>query len=162
MIQVIENFITPQEETQLLSHLKPSRVVTGFSRNRVYRYGSSLPYKGKTELIPIWLSDLCIRVSDQWRSMGFGYVDHVTINEYHRDQSIDWHIDSKESGPVITVLSLESEALMGLKDKDGTVKVPLPVRSLLHLTDSDRWEREHCIYPVTSHRWSLVFRKGTK
>jgi alkylated DNA repair dioxygenase AlkB len=93
--------------------------------------------------------------------------DHVTINEYMPGQYIDWHVDSPGSGPIITVLSLESPALMELRptnkdERDGYEKISLPERSLLHMTEHDRWEREHCIYPVEKHRWSLVFRKGTE
>lgn len=166
---MIENFISPKEEQEILLHLKPSRVISGFGRNRVYRYGSKLPYKGKTEKIPDWLFRTCLRVGEQWTDIGYFEIpDHVTINEYHKGQSIDWHIDSKKSGPIITVLSLESEAIMGLRtpgnfnNKDAKPYYPIPVRSLLHMTEGDRWDKQHCIYPVSDHRWSLVFRKGTE
>lgn len=170
MIKVIENFITPKEEQDILKHLKPSRVVTGFGRNRVYRYGSRLPYKAIVKPIPDWLDDLCMKVGLDWGlNLGFDAPtpDHVTINEYHAGQTIDWHIDSKESGPIITVLSIESDAVMGLKwtpegeKQERSERIILPGRSLLHMTEEDRWNKQHCIYPVPSHRWSLVFRKGT-
>lgn len=105
-----------------------------------------------------------MEVTREWQHLPNykGKVDHVTINEYHKGQSIDWHIDSKTSGEVITVLSLQGDATMGVKDKQGQeVLFPLPARSLLHMTEEDRWDKQHCIHPVDSHRWSLVFRKGT-
>jgi alkylated DNA repair dioxygenase AlkB len=165
MIAIIPDFITPEEEQALLSNLKPSRVSGGFKRNKILRYGSDKPYKaGKKLPIPKWLHDICIKVGLEWRSMGMKaeLPDHVTINEYMPGQYIDWHIDSPGSGPIITVLSLESKALMGLKgdDKDE-IQIVLPERSLLHMTEEDRWDKKHCTYPVDNHRWSIVFRKGT-
>jgi hypothetical protein len=50
---------------------------------------------------------------------------------------------------------------MGLRGKEQTTHI-LPPRSLLHLTGDDRWEKEHCIYPLVDTRYSLVFRKGEK
>jgi alkylated DNA repair dioxygenase AlkB len=170
MIAIIPDFITQEEEQTLLSNLKPSRVSGGFKRNKILRYGSDKPYKtGKRLDIPKWLVDICMKVTREWQHLSggpdyhyTGKVDHVTINEYMPGQYIDWHIDSPGSGPIITVLSLESKALMGLKgdDKDE-IQIVLPERSLLHMTGEDRWDKKHCTYPVDNHRWSIVFRKGT-
>lgn len=114
--------------------------------------------------IPKWLHDLCFRVTYIWKQIILiGKVDHVTINEYHKGQSIDWHVDSKSSGPIITVLSLKSDAIMGLKDVQGQeVQYPIPARSLVQMTDKERWDDKHCIYPVEDLRYSIVFRRGTK
>lgn len=153
MVNIIKEFITKEEEQFLLSNLKPSRVVSGLGRNRIYRYGSDTPYKGvKSKKIPEWLDDVCRKVGD---------IDHITINEYHKGQGIDWHIDSKGSGQIIKVLSLESGAILGVKDEEVELKYLLPTRSLLQMDGDDRWNKKHCIYPVDSHRWSIVFRKGT-
>jgi alkylated DNA repair dioxygenase AlkB len=161
MITITKEFITPQEELDLLSHIKPSRFVRGTARNRVYRYGSKLPYnapmQGKS--IPPWLDFVVNRIMEQ--GLLPERPDHVTINEYQKGQSIDWHIDSKTSGPIITVLSLKSDAIMGMKDKNQTVQHSVNGRSLLQMTDKERWDMEHCIYPVEDLRYSIVFRKGT-
>jgi alkylated DNA repair dioxygenase AlkB len=168
MIAIIPEFITQEEEQVLLINLKPSRVSGGFKRNRILRYGSDKPYKGvKSSKIPDWLKDICVRVTYQWRENGItDAVDHITINEYMPGQYIDWHVDSPGSGPIITVLSLESPATMGLRPEDKTIldgeqMLSLPERSLLHMTGFDRWQMEHCTYPSDRHRWSIVFRKGT-
>lgn len=146
-----------------MSHIKISKVTSGKARNRVIRYGSKLPYVApmQSRELPQWAEFLVSRLLTK------GFVsetpDHITINEYHPGQSIDWHIDSKTSGPVITVLSLLSDATMGLKDINSQeVQHPIPARSLLQMTDKERWEDRHCIYPVESLRFSIVFRKGTK
>lgn len=169
MIKVIPDFISFQEEATLLSNLKPSKVKAGFARNRIYRYGSTVPYRtGKKLDIPVWLKPLCSNINKEWERLEVDQeVDHVTINEYLPGQYIDWHIDSPGSGPIITVLSLESSATMGLRPEDKTIldgdqTLSLPERSLLHMTDFERWEMEHCTYPSEKHRWSIVFRKGTE
>jgi alkylated DNA repair dioxygenase AlkB len=169
MIKIIEDFISPEEQEALLSNLKPSRIKAGFARNKVLRYGSDLPYKPQKKLdIPAWLKPLCSLINKEWSTLGLDQqVDHVTINEYLEGQYIDWHIDSKGSGPIITVLSLDSRAYMGLRipgsmrPEDIKPLYRLFPRSLLHMTDEERWDMEHCTFPAEAHRWSIVFRKGT-
>ena len=135
--------------------------MSGKARNKVLRYGSKLPYNApiQSKDLPQWLEFLVSRL------MAKGYLterpDHITINEYGKGQAIDWHIDSKTSGDVITVLSLLSPATMGLKDESQEVQYLLPERSLVQMTEEDRWKKQHCIYPVESLRFSIVFRKGT-
>lgn len=134
-------------------------------RNKVLRYGSKLPYNAPMQgkIIPWWLDGIIQRltIKDHLRET----PDHVTINEYQIGQSIDWHVDSKTSGPIITVLSLNSDAIMLLRDKnDHTTRrvVILPARSLLTMDGIERWDWEHTIEPVPDLRYSIVFRKGTK
>lgn len=146
-----------------MSHIKVSRVSSGMGRNRIIRYGSKLPYVApmQSKELPQWAEFLISRLLA--KGLLSERPDHMTINEYHSGQSIDWHIDSKTSGDVITVLSLLSDATMGLKTKEGQeVQYPVPARSLLQMTDKERWEDKHCIYPVDALRFSIVFRKGTK
>lgn len=88
--------------------------------------------------------------------------DSVTVNEYHKGQVIDWHIDSMKSGPVINVLSLASKAVMGLKKSDEERVYVLNPRSLVHMSEDERFKWKHCIYPVEATRYSIVFRKGTE
>jgi alkylated DNA repair dioxygenase AlkB len=161
MIQVIENFITPEQELTILSQLRPSKVKWGFSRNKIIRFGSSLPYKAriKSKEIP----DIFLNICKEIEKLGYELPDSVTVNEYMQSQSIDWHIDSLSSGPVIIVLSLLSDAEMGMRNQktNENITQPLPARSLLILTEEHRLHWQHCIYPVHSHRFSVVFRKGT-
>lgn len=165
MIKVIPNFITEEEEMELLSHLRPTYVTTGMGRNSIRRYGSTLPYAAPIESskIPEWLMPVNLKVAEEWLPFQVpGRIpDSITINEYHKNQGIDWHIDSATSGPVITVLSLLSDAEMGLQSPDKKQsKILLPQRSLLLLTDEERWKWKHCIYEVAKPRFSIVFRKG--
>ncbi len=113
--------------------------------------------------VPEWLDFVVKRLAAN------GYLtevpDHVTINEYQKGQSIDWHVDSTTSGPVIVVLSLKSDVIMILRGKDDHTTrkaVILPARSLLTMDGIERWDWEHAIEPVSDLRYSIVFRKGTK
>src|SRR5678810_642647 len=98
-IKVIPEFITIPEEKDLLSRIPTSKVTLGVNRNRIIRYGSKLPYMAPTQPIPAHFQLLCYRLVHK------GYLqekpDSVSINEYHAGQSIDWHVDSPSSGPII-------------------------------------------------------------
>lgn len=159
MLKLHLNFITPEEEEEIIKFIRPRNVrITNTERNRVIRYGSAIPYKAAVNPIPGWMQGLCDKIFKVTDLM----PDSVTINEYHIGQGIDWHIDSKESGPVITVLSLGALATMGLRTAKGFEStVILAPRSLLEMTGPDRWETEHSILGVEGLRLSIVFRKGT-
>lgn len=161
MLKVIENFITEQEEESILLTLRPTRVKRSNERNTVVRYGSALPYKAslKSDVIPEHYLFLCKKIEQ----LGYELPDSLSINEYLKTQSIDWHIDSLTSGPVIIVLSLMSTANMGLRNikTNENQTIILPQRSLLILSEEHRYEWEHCVYPVEDHRFSIVLRKGT-
>jgi len=163
MITITKDFITLQEEQEILSHIRPTSSRGNTNRNRVLRYGSKLPYSAPmaSKDLPQWAEFLISRLVLQ--GLLPERPDHITLNEYHKGQSIDWHIDSKTSGDIITVLSLKSDATMGLRDVLGQeVRYPVPARSLCQMSGKERWEDRHCIYPVDSLRYSVVFRKGTK
>lgn len=170
MIKIVENFITLEEETELLSHIRPSVVTSGGGRNSIKRYGSKLPYNAPviSSTIPKWLETVCFRVAfEEWptiESVPEKVPNSVTINEYHTKQAIDWHIDSENSGPIISVLSLLTDAEMGFvyMEADGpkNVRYNLPRLSLVSINKDERWKWKHCLYPVESPRFSIVFRRG--
>jgi alkylated DNA repair dioxygenase AlkB len=162
MIRIIDNFITPEEEKDILSSIRTTSVTSGKGRNMITRFGSALPYKAPIQgPIPQRYLYLLKRIVE--KKVMDEEPDSITINEYHPGQCIDWHIDSPSSGPVIVVLSLLSEAGMGLKQEgDNEILYILPPRTLVVMTDEHRTEWKHCIYPVHSKRFSMVFRKGTK
>lgn len=160
MVQLIDNFITEQEEQEILGLIKMTSVKRGEGRNTITRYGSILPYKaGVTPIIPTFLEKYAQRIHSQ--HLTTDVPDSIAINEYLPTQSIDWHIDSRTSGPIIVVLSLMSEAVMGLRYDKARRDIILPPRSLLLLSGEERTIWEHCIYPVKKRRYSIIFRKGT-
>lgn len=162
-ILLTENFITEEEEAELLLHIEPLPKKTSKkeTRNSVRRYGSNLPYKGfhTSDEIPEFLKVIISKLQVEGKT---GEINHVTINEYLPGQGISWHIDSRESGEVITVLSLLSEAKSNFRttDKAELITLILPPRSLLQMKGEARKIWEHNISPVKSRRYSLVFRKA--
>ena len=161
MIKLISNYITPEEETLLLSQFRKTPLSPTKERNSIIRYGSSLPYQGRVKPeIPLYWNFLLERL----RKHDIIDSDSITVNEYHPNQAISYHIDSPSSGPAIIVLSLLSHATMAMRPKHTKSDITnyvLPPRSLLIMTEEHRYQWEHSILPVTSHRYSVVFRKGT-
>lgn len=160
MLTYIRDYVTKEEEKDIVHLFRETRIRRGTERNSILRYGSSLPYGNvKTPAIPEPLISTCERLYND--SLLPFIPDSVTINEYLPKQFIDWHIDSLSSGPIIVVLSLLAPATMGFRHDKGESLQLLEPRSLLLLSDEERFEWEHCIHPVPRRRVSIVFRKGT-
>lgn len=157
-------FVTPAEEQELLVRLREKssgnkRKVPG--RNSIKRYGSREPYFDNivSSTIPPHFSALCDRLLAQ----NFVEVrpDSVTVNEYYAGQIIKAHIDHIEAGPVITILSLASPAIMKFARGDKTFTVNLSPRSLTQMRGPIRYSWTHEIEPVPALRYSLVFRDSS-
>ena len=157
---LIENFLTEQEEIDIISCIPISPNVHTKNRNSIRRYGSNIPYKNQMESdsIPPYLDILCTKIFDD------GYLpikpNSVSINEYLSGNSIAPHIDSIESGETITILSLLSEATMVFTKNDIKESIVIPSRSLIQLKNEIRYKWKHSILPVKSKRYSIVFRNG--
>jgi len=154
------DFITIEEELELLSKIKKNTPKKTKSRNSIQRYGSTAPYNSNmvSKTIPDYLDNL----SDKLVANGFLEVkpNSVAINEYCTGQEITPHIDSKNSGEIITVLSLMSEATMVLTHKTLKHNLILPPRSIVQMRGESRNVWKHSINPVPSTRYSIVFRLG--
>lgn len=162
-LKIVENYITKEEEKALLEVLRLSTsVVTNKKRNSIKRYGSKLPYNSrmKSEQVPEYFEFLCKRLVND----GFHVElpDSVTVNEYREGQGITYHYDSQKSGAVISVVSLLGGATMGMSRGSEEKKFEIPARTLVTMSGEARNDWKHCIFPVTSNRISIVFRKGTK
>ncbi len=160
MVKIIPNYITEEQKSLILSTIRKKPTKHGKERNSIRRYGSALPYiSGVKPTIPSCFDFILAKL----REDNIIDSDSVTVNEYKPTQSIDWHIDSLSSGPVIVVLSLLSEATMELRKKETNEysSILLQPCSLLILDGDERYNWEHSISPVLKHRYSVVFRKGT-
>lgn len=158
-LSVIPDFITKEEEAAILSQLKKTPPQTKTSRNSVRRYGSKKPYQFQpisSETIP----EVYDKISDKIMAAGLldTKPDSITVNEYHKDQFIGYHVDSPASGDVITVLSLGVDAVINFKKDKQTVGAKLPARSLVQMRDEIRWDWEHATTPAKGTRYSIVFR----
>lgn len=83
----------------------------------------------------------------------------IAINEYSKGQKIGPHIDKKISGPVVTILSLNSECTMIFKRKnyEDIVQILEP-RSIIQMSGDIRDLWTHEILPVKETRYSIIFR----
>lgn len=150
-IKIIENFITEEQEKELLDFIPKGQERKRVSRNRILRYGADVAYKNNL------VSAKIPAIFDQFRDkVDF---DSVTINEYFAGQFINWHKDNKDAGDVITVLSLLSDATMKFRSGKGVLEYPLPRRSLVSFSDELRWDWEHYV-KADDKRYSIVFRKS--
>lgn len=156
------DFITESEEVELLMYIRlymPARPRVGvYDRNAIVRFGSTKPFKDvRDSKIPEVFDRLCIKLA-QGRYTET-QPDSITINEYYPGQAIKAHIDPRECGPVITVLSLSTPATMVFtKEDEKPLTVELPPRSLVQMRDSIRYDWRHEIKPVRDLRYSMVFR----
>jgi len=162
-LKITENYITENQEVELLSKIKTSGLkLNRKERNSISRYGSKLPYNSrvKSSEVPKHFRLLCERlVMDGYHQEE---PDSVTVNEYKGGQGISYHFDSETSGPVITVLSLLGDAVMGMKLDDKEITFNVPRRTLVSMSGEARDKWKHCIFPVKKDRLSIVFRKGTE
>lgn len=157
---LVNNFLDEQEELRVLSNIPETPIINKQTRNSIRRYGSKIPYKNQIEsdTIPDYLDKLCDKIFDA------GYLttkpNSVSINEYLSGNSISPHIDSLESGKIITILSLLSEATMVFSMNNIKHSVNILPRSLIQLKDEIRYKWKHAILPVKHKRYSIVFRNG--
>jgi len=164
-LTLLEDFISRDEERVLISAIVAgiptgtARRRTG-SRNIVQRWGSSVPYVNDvlSDVIPDHFQFLLDKLVQQ--NLVPQRPDSITMNQYLALQAILPHIDSKEGGSVITVLSLGSPADMVFRRAGKEFSVALPPRSLVQMRDEIRYNWTHEILPVVATRYSLVFRDG--
>ena len=157
---LVPDFLSKPEEDIIISNIPPTKTMKGSSRNSIRRYGSNIPYKNQmiSDTIPEYLDSVSLKIV----SNGFltDRPNSISINEYLPGNSIPPHIDSIESGPLITIISLMSDAMMVLAFQEKSHTILVPARSLLQLKDEIRYKWTHSILPVRDKRYSIVFRNG--
>jgi len=157
---LVENFITEEEESNLLAELpKSSQSPQKKTRNNIWRYGKKRVYTdgfidGPPPPLLVALAQRLVEKLDFPAA-----PECFTVNEYHKGQTIKPHIDQLSCGPVITVLSLRSPATMRLTGGDKEYAVKLLPRSLILMTGEVRVHWLHSIDPVEDTRYSVVFRR---
>lgn len=161
------DFLTPEEEQAIIPFIAPNGKgaivksrANSKERSSVQRFGSKVPYNSfvVSESIPAHFDYMFDRMLDL--GLLAERPNSVSINQYKRGDIIPPHIDSKQSGEVITVLSLLSDATMTFEKKLHKFQFHLPPRSVVQLRGEIRNEWKHSIEPVRDLRYSIVFRKG--
>lgn len=162
-LRLYGEFITPDEEQKLLATIdgiarKKRKNTKG--RASIQRYGSNIPYNSymQARYVPDYLAAYSERLVEL--KLLDEMPDTVSINEYEIGQTIEPHIDSPTAGYIISILSLESPAVMRFTLDKQQFDVELPVRCMVQLRDDIREKWKHAILPVPGHRFSVVFRRG--
>lgn len=162
-------FIPADEERALIAGidaaaLEPFRF-QGWTGKRLtasfgWRYDFDQAQFAETEPLPDWL----LPVRD--RAAAFARLEphalpHALLIRYDPGAGIGWHRDRPVFEHVVGI-SLGADALMRLRRRvDGRFErrqLPLPARSVYHLTGEARWDWEHSITPMDRTRWSITFR----
>lgn len=167
--QLLHDFITVDEEVELLRHITRAPWDSTLSR-RTQQYGYHYNYtnvrvdREPIAAIPQWLDSIAQRLVD--RGIMATKPDQVIINEYNPGQGIGAHTDHRYAfGPVVCSLSLAAEVPMVFQKGRERVTIPLPRRSLAILKGDARYEWTHCIEARRSdagvprgRRISITFR----
>ena len=150
--------ISVEEETELLNALVEAENKGTEINNRIaIRYGNSIYGNTKLEPIPKYLFDLCNKLID--KKILNVLPEDVSINIYYPGNKMVPHIDKIDAGPVITILSLLSDANLILSYGSKKEIVLLPSRSVVQLKDKYRTHWKHSIEKIKDKRISIVFRQ---
>lgn len=158
----LDNFINIKDEELLIEHIKfykqeNPKLVANYGSNN---YGSIYfgeRYKKEPLVFPDFIKNLCDKLirNQLVKEYPFG----VAINEYQKGQKIGPHIDKPISGPIVTILSLNSNATMIFKKKgESDIVQELYPRSIIQMKGDIRDNWTHEILPVKDLRISIIFR----
>lgn len=154
----ILNVISIEEELALLESLAKAEKDSKVSNDRtLVRYGNSIYGNEKLDPIPDYLLDLCHKLIDQ--EILDALPEDVTVNTYYPGNKMVAHIDRVDAGPVITVLSLLSDAKLILTYGTKREVITLPSRSVIQLKGIYRTHWKHSIERLEHKRISIVFRQ---
>lgn len=149
----IYDFISENEESNLISIIDSYPWEDSLKSRRVQQYGFKYDYLKKTAdsssyigPIPFWIQHYCQKLFD--KKYFHKIPDQVIINEYLPGQGISKHVDCIPCfDKTIASLSLNSFCIMDLEHikthKSGSLM--LEPRSLLVFTDEARYDWMHSI-----------------
>jgi alkylated DNA repair dioxygenase AlkB len=154
----ILNVISIEEELALLESLAKAEKDSKISNDRtLVRYGNSIYSNEELDPIPGYLLDLCHKLINQ--KILDTLPEDVTVNTYYPGNKMVAHIDRVDAGPVITVLSLLSDAKLILTYGTKRENILLPSRSVIQLKGLYRTHWKHSIEKLEHKRISIVFRQ---
>jgi len=164
-----ENFITPDEELDLLNRIRSldfhqMKMRGVIARRRVIHYGVKYSFEtfkaSEGPPIPEFLLPLRERAA-AFASVQPEDLAEALLTEYAPGAPIGWHRDAHPFDIVVGISLLSACRFRFRRGKVRaweTVDVPLPPRSAYVLTGPARTEWEHSIPPVKELRYSVTFR----
>lgn len=161
--------LTKAEEAALIAHidgsdLTPFRFQQWTGKRLTYSYGWSYDFEhvrfAPTEPMPDWLLEVRSRAA-AFAGLAADDLVQALLIRYDPGAGIGWHKDRPVFEHVVGI-SLGSEAVLRLRRRNAAgferAKVPLPPRSIYHLSGEVRHAWEHSIAPMNVPRWSITFR----
>lgn len=164
-LYIYKDFISDTEHENLIKEIQEELVKSTESkkyidRNRVLRYGSlEICHNNfKKNDFPFYINQISEKLADT--KIVPNKPEAININEYIKGDYIAPHIDRRASGPIVTILSINSEATMLFErvGKHETFEIVLYPKMLIQMKNTIRWKWKHSIYPVNDTRYSIVFR----
>ena len=167
-----ENFITEQEETQLIAEIGKLNlhplIFQGFEAKRLvesygldYNFDKRQVSEGKP--IPAFLSSVIERAGEKLNIMPALFKE-VLVTEYPIGFVINWHRDAPPFDVVVGI-SLMSDCQFRFRpyvkpDRGRTKAISMTVRrrSVYVLSGEARTDWEHSIQPVKDRRYSITLR----
>lgn len=167
-----EDFITPEEEQQLLSiigtlPLRQSQYRQFTARRRTVNYGSSYDFthleSRSAPPIPEFLGWLRERAAE-WVGVGPEDFVQALISEYQPGTPLGWHRDVPDFETIVGI-SLAGAARLRFRPypwkpekKAQVFALDLAPRSAYILRDEARWGWQHQVPPTKVLRYSITFR----
>jgi len=161
-LNIYNNFISDEEHSALIQEMtdefSKNTTTRYINRNKVLRYGDKSMCENYhvSPTIPPNIDKICDKLVND------GVLkykpDTININEYLEGDFIGYHIDRVASGPIVTILSLNSPAKIVFTNNKETFDLILMPKMLIQMRDSIRWHWSHSIAPVENTRYSIVFR----
>jgi alkylated DNA repair dioxygenase AlkB len=166
------DFITPEEEAELLSYFADlpfshSRLGEYVAKRRIIGFGWGYDFRDKKLVpgpsLPPFLSSLQRKVA-KWLDISTHRVAEALITEYPPGSAIGWHRDN-ESFEHIVGISLSGWCRMRLRPlswrdrgKQEVISLPLEPRSAYIMQKDARWKFQHSVSKVEGLRYSITFR----
>ncbi|XP_031838004.2 tRNA (carboxymethyluridine(34)-5-O)-methyltransferase alkbh8 [Nomia melanderi] len=155
-LRLIENIITEEEETRLLSSINwnnEESLSSDLKHRTVKHFGYEFQYNSNKvdpnkPITPIPKEYQFLQtLFKQYHNVPYEY-DQLTINHYLPGQGIPPHIDTHSVfEDSILSLSLGSSCIMNFKREDKKADILLPPRSLLIMSGETRYAWSHGICP---------------
>lgn len=164
------DFITQEEEWKLLAYcdtlpFKQSRL-RGYEAKRGYiHFGYNYDYQNdefvRGNALPNFLAPITRRIA-KWLDIKHERVAEALFLEYTPGSAIGWHVD-KERFEHIIGISFGGWCTMRWrrnikKERDQILKLELEPRSAYIMQKEIRWDWQHSVPPVRTHRYSITFR----
>lgn len=164
-----DDVLEPMVETALIAAidslpLAPFRFQGWLGKRLTHSFGWSYDFdRGEVAAappMPDWLLG-ARRTAANFSSVPEQHLVQALLIRYDPGAGIGWHRDRPIFGHVVG-LSLGAPATLRLRRRVGSgfqrCSLPLPPRSIYHLTGDARHLWEHSIAPMAAPRWSITFR----